>query len=220
MARKPLVASATFVPETVRTMPEPQRCIQRLSGEKCAILSVWRLPMTTSARPCEDGGDEARDVGARYWLSASVLTMMSAPSAERRLDACHERRRQAAVPGEAHDVVNPELGRLRAGAVGAAVVDDEHFDGVDPLDAPREVREGRTQVVALVQAGDLNDELHGRRTVTIAPSSRRCPRLCRRLVGAQVGHVRKGRSGAACRALSWEDRVRLRGSALDGRTLR
>ena len=65
-------------------MPEPHRCIQRLSGEKWAILSVCRLPITTSARPARIGSTRRGMSEPGYWLSASVLTMMSAP---RRSDA-------------------------------------------------------------------------------------------------------------------------------------
>ncbi len=84
MARKPLVASVTMVLDTVRTMREPHRCIHLFRGEKWAILSVCRSPITTSASPRKMGSTRRAMSSPLYWLSASVFTMTSAP---RRSDA-------------------------------------------------------------------------------------------------------------------------------------
>jgi hypothetical protein len=60
-------------------------------------------------------------------------------------------------------VVDPVLARHLDGAVGGAVVDHEPLDRLDPLDLARKVGEGRRQSRLLVEAGDLDDELHAAR---------------------------------------------------------
>lgn len=53
-----------------------------------------------------------------------------------------------------------ELERAVGRAVGAAVVDDEHLDAIDAVDVAQLVGERGGELVALVEAGDLGDELH------------------------------------------------------------
>ena len=77
---------------------------------------------------------------ALYWLSASVLTITSAPSFSAGVEARLEALREALVVGEAHDVVDAVGARDLDRAVGRAVVDHEPLDLVE---ARRRCAEGR-----------------------------------------------------------------------------
>src|SRR3954462_13807437 len=79
-ARKPDVVSGTSVSDAWRTTHEPAFCRRFFSGEKCSIVSVSRSPTTRSARPSTIGATSLGMSEPMYWLSASVLTMTSAPS--------------------------------------------------------------------------------------------------------------------------------------------
>ena len=48
--------------------------------EKCAIVFTWRSPTTMSASPRRIGATSLGMSAPSYWLSASVLTITSAPS--------------------------------------------------------------------------------------------------------------------------------------------
>src|SRR6186713_2745014 len=58
-------------------------------------------------------------------------------------------------------MVHAQLRRPFGGSVSATVVDDQHFDLVDAVDLARQVGDRFRQRFALVEAGNLNDELHG-----------------------------------------------------------
>jgi hypothetical protein len=79
-ARKPEVVSGTSVSDARRTTAEPRRCRDFLRGEKCSIDVTSRSPTTMSAVPARIGATSRGIAAASYWLSASVLTMTSAPS--------------------------------------------------------------------------------------------------------------------------------------------
>ena len=74
-------------PLASRTTQLPTFCSIFFSGEKCSISEIGRAPMTIWARPARIGATRVTMSPAKYWLSASVLTMTSAP-------AC----RQASMP--------------------------------------------------------------------------------------------------------------------------
>ena len=95
--------------------------------------------MTMSASPATSGAISVAMSAPTYWLSASVLTMKSAPSLSARVDARHERGRQALVAAEAHDVMHAMRARDVRRAVARPVVDDQHLDAVDAGNAPRQV---------------------------------------------------------------------------------
>ena len=97
---------------------------------------------------------------ASYWLSASVLTITSAPSLSDASSPAWNAARQPLVVGQPHDVVDAVLARDLDRAVGRAVVDHEPLDLVEPLDAPWQVAQGDGEGVLLVEAGDLDDQLH------------------------------------------------------------
>src|SRR3954453_13567014 len=79
-ARKSEVVSGTLVSEARLTTALP-RCWSRFfSGEKCSIDSTTLSPTTMSASPRMIGSTSLGMSPPKYWLSASVLTMTSAPS--------------------------------------------------------------------------------------------------------------------------------------------
>jgi hypothetical protein len=94
-ARKPLVASGTFVPDTFRTTHEPRVCSRRLGQEKCSTWPTSRSPITMSASPARIGAMRRGISLPAYWASASVLTMTSAP---RRTQASRPAMKPAASP--------------------------------------------------------------------------------------------------------------------------
>ena len=67
---------------------------------------------------------------------------------------------QALVVRQPDDVVDAVRARDLDRAVGRAVVDDEPLDLVEALDLARQVGERRGERLLLVEAGDLDDELH------------------------------------------------------------
>jgi hypothetical protein len=94
-ARNPLVVSGTLVPATFDTIHEPKVCRRRLVHEKWATALTPRSPTTMSASPARIGATSRGMSPAGYWLSASVLTMTSAP---RRSDASRPAMKAAARP--------------------------------------------------------------------------------------------------------------------------
>ena len=98
-----------------------------------------------------------------YWLSASVLTMTSAPS----FSAASRPAWNAAARPLLFVSLTMWCDAVGAGdldrAVGRAVVDDQHFDHVEARDLTGEVCQRRGQRLLLVEAGDLDDELHEKR---------------------------------------------------------
>src|SRR5258708_35367353 len=79
-ARNPLVASPTRMPDASPTVHVPRRCNIRLRGDMCGDFNTSRSPITTSALPRRIGATRRAMSAPAYWLSASVLTMMFAPS--------------------------------------------------------------------------------------------------------------------------------------------
>ena len=74
------MVSGTFVPEARLTTALPSRWRRFFSGEKCSTWSVSRSPITMSASPARIGATSFGMSPPKYWLSASVLTITSAPS--------------------------------------------------------------------------------------------------------------------------------------------
>jgi hypothetical protein len=79
MARKPLGASGILVLLATRTTQLPSFCSSFLIGLKCSMAAMGRAPITMSALPSRIGRVSAGMSSALYWLSASVLTITSAP---------------------------------------------------------------------------------------------------------------------------------------------
>ena len=87
---------------------------------------------------------------------------------ERRVEPGLEARGEALVVGQAHDVVDAVCARDLDRAVGRAVVDDQPLDRLEAVDLAREVGQRDRERLLLVQARDLDDQLHARaRTVPL-----------------------------------------------------
>ena len=110
--------------------------------------------------PLEDRRDELCDVRAVVLVVGVGVDDHVGAELQRGVDAGLEARRQALVVGQAHDVVDAVRARDRDRLVGRAVVDHQPLDDVEALDRARQVGERRGQLLGLVEAGDLDDELH------------------------------------------------------------
>ncbi len=108
---------------------------------------------------------------ASYWLSASVLTITSAPSFRHGVEAGLEAVGEALVVGQPDDVVDAVRTRDLDGAIGRAVVDDEPLDAVEPVHLARQVGQRLGERLLLVEAGDLDDQLHRLRRKTVPRAS-------------------------------------------------
>ena len=73
------MASPTDSPDSERTTLVPAVCSARLTTLNSATRPVCRSPTTMSASPASTGATRAGMHDESYWLSASVLTMTSAP---------------------------------------------------------------------------------------------------------------------------------------------
>ena len=110
-----------------------------------------------------------------YWLSASVLTITSAPSFSAGVEPGLEAGREALVVRQAHDVVDA----VRARDLDRASVEPSSITSHSTVSKPSTSR-GRSasvsgSVLLLVEAGDLDDELHagGDRSTGFAERSSR-----------------------------------------------
>ncbi len=75
----------------------------------------------------------------QYWLSASVLTIMSAPSRQALSSPCHEGSGQPLVLSQAHDVVYAQRFGDLCRAICAAVVNDQPLDLVHARQTARKL---------------------------------------------------------------------------------
>ena len=132
--------------------------------------------------PGQHGLDEAGDVDAAVLVVGVGVDDQIGAQAQAGVEPGHVRRREPAVAREADDVVDAELRRDLAGPVAAAVVDHQDLDLVDTGDHAGQIGEGLGQVLALVEAGDLDDELD------LCCASRGRPKLARR--GLRLGRRR------------------------------
>ncbi len=62
------------------------------------------------------------------------------PGLQRRFEPGHERAGEAAMPREAHDVVDAVLTRHVGGPIPASVVDHQPLHDIDPRNSPRQRR--------------------------------------------------------------------------------
>ncbi len=154
------MVSGTEVEEAWRTTHEPRRWRPFFNGEKSAIPPTSRSPTTMSARPATIGSTSLGTSWPQYWLSASVFTITSAPSFSAVSIPAWNAGGESLVVREAHEMVDAELLRHLDGAVGRAVVDDEPLHDVEAVDLAGEVGERLRELLGLVEAGDLDDELH------------------------------------------------------------
>ncbi len=154
------MVSGTEVEEAWRTTHEPSRCSSFFSGEKCSMPPTSRSPTTMSARPSTIGRHELGDVGAVVLVVGVGVDDHVGAELQRGVDPGLEAGREALVVGQAHEVVDAVCAGDRDRLVGRAVVDHEPLDRVEALDLARQVGERLRQLLRLVEAGDLDDELH------------------------------------------------------------
>ena len=95
-----------------------------------------------------------------YWLSASVLTMMSAPCYDTCFQPGSKGACQAHVVGEADHVVDADGFGYRDRLVGAAVIDDQIFDDIDAVQLARQGGDGLRQRLLFIEARYLYDQFH------------------------------------------------------------
>ena len=114
--------------------PEPSRCSAFFAGEKWSIVITWRSPTTMSASPATIGFTSVATSRPSNWLSASVLTITSAPSFRDASRPAWKAVCEALVVRQPDDVVDAVLARDLDRAVGRAVVDDEQLDHVEAGD--------------------------------------------------------------------------------------
>ncbi len=103
--------------------------------------------------------DQRRDAGRVVLVVGVGVHDHVGAEPERRLEAGHEGRREAAVGGVAHHVVGAAGARGLGGAVGRAVVDHQPLDAVEARHRARQLRQRRGKLRRLVEAGNLDDEL-------------------------------------------------------------
>ena len=149
--------------------------VRGLAHDPRAEPSAGASSAARSARSCRSRGRRRRGrrgprrsgatsfgmSGRMYWLSASVLTITSAPSFRHASSPAWKPAARPLLFVSLHDVVDAVGAGDLDRAVGGAVVDDEPLDDVDARDLAREVGERRRERGLLVEAGNLDDELHG-----------------------------------------------------------
>ena len=101
---------------------------------------------------------------------------------QRGVDARLEAGREALVVGQPDEVVDAVRARDRDRLVGRAVVDDQPLDDVEAVDLARQLGERQRKLLCLVEAGDLDDQLHRLR---VRP-------------GAEITTFRDRKRGAGC----------------------
>ena len=114
-----------------------------------------------SASPATIGADQLGDVGAAVLVVGVGVDDDVGAELEAGVEPGLEAGGEALVVGQADDVLDPALARDLDRAVGRAVVDDQQLDLVDAVDCAGQVGDRRRQRRLLVEAGDLDDQLHG-----------------------------------------------------------
>ena len=155
------MVSGTEVCDAWRTTHEPSRCSALLRGRE--VLDVLDLAVADHhvGVAGDDRRDELGDVGPVVLVVGVGVDDHVGAELQRRVQARLEARRQALVVGQADDVVDAVLARDLDRAVGRAVVDDQPLDDVEARQLARQVAQRDGEGLLLVQAGDLDDELHG-----------------------------------------------------------
>ena len=129
--------------------------------EKCSICATWRSPTTMSASPARIGATSLATSAPLYWLSASVLTTTSAPSLRQ---ASRPAWKPAARPLLLVRRTMCSTPCSRATSTVRSVEPSSTTSSSTaskPSICAREVGDRRRQGRLLVEAGDLDDQLHG-----------------------------------------------------------
>ena len=152
--------SGTEVEEAWRTTQEPSRCSSFLTAEKCSMLGDLAVAHDHVRAAVQDRLDELGDVGAAVLVVGVGVDDHVGTQLQRRVDAGLEGGRQPLVVGQAHEVLDAEGAGDLDRAVAGAVVDDEPLDLVEARNLAWEVRERLGKLLGLVEAGNLDDQLH------------------------------------------------------------
>ena len=144
-----------------RTTQEPSRWSVFFAGEKWSIVVTWRSPTTMSASPATIGAHQRRDVAPVVLVVGVGVDDHVGAELEAGVEARLEAVREALVVRQPDDVVDAVLARDVDRAVGRPVVDDEPLDDVEPVHLAGQVVQRDGERFLLVQAGDLDDQLHG-----------------------------------------------------------
>ena len=110
----------------------------------------------------EDRAHERRDVGGAVLVVGVRVDDDVRAELQGGVDARLEARREALVVGQADEVVDAVLTGDRDGLIRRAVVDDQPLDAVEAVHLAGKVGQRLRELICLVEAGDLNDELHRR----------------------------------------------------------
>ena len=131
-----------------------------MAAEKCSIESVSRSPITMSASPRRIGSTRRATSRADVLVVGVGVHDDVGAELEAGVETGLEGGGQPLVVGQAHHVVDAVAACHLDRVVARPVVDHEPLDAVDPGQLTREVRERRREVLRLVEAGDLDDQLH------------------------------------------------------------
>ena len=152
--------SGTSVSDARRTTALPERWSSFLSGEKCSIWSRLAVADDHVGVALEDRADQLGDVRAEVLVVGVGVDDQVGAELQAGVEARLEARGEPLVVGEADDVVDAARARDLDGAVGRAVVDDSHSTWSTPGSSRGRSRERPGQRLLLVEAGDLDDQLH------------------------------------------------------------
>jgi hypothetical protein len=110
----------------------------------------------------EDRGQQLRDVRAAVLVVGVGVDDQVGAELQAGVESRLECGGQAAVVGQADELLDTVLAGDLDGSIGRAVVDHEQLDLIHALDAARQVGDRARKRRLLVEAGDLDDQLHGR----------------------------------------------------------
>ena len=130
---------------------------QFLEQREIADVTIGRAPTTIWARPSRIGATRSAIESAEYWLSASVLTMTSAPAFRLASSPAMNARARPWLCGSERriDTGRP---RCRDRSVLTAVIDDQPFDDIESLYPTRQRRQRSGDHLLAVETGNLDDK--------------------------------------------------------------
>ena len=156
------MVSGIDVEDAWRTTHEPRRWSAFFSGEKCSIPVTSRSPTTMSARPSRIGRTSAGMSAALVLVVGVRVDDHVGAELQGGVDARLEARGEALVVGQAHEVIDAVLARDRDVSSVEPSSMISHSTLVEAVDLAGQVGERLRELICLVEAGDLDDELHRR----------------------------------------------------------
>ena len=133
-------------------------------ARECGVHHIVRLTNNKGlANGFQAGLDAALKLGAVVLVVGVRVDDHVRAQLQGRVYAGLERGREALVVGQPDDVVDAVGVRDLGGPVGRAVVDHQPLDRVEPGELAGKLGQDPGQRLRLVQAGDLDDQLHAQR---------------------------------------------------------